>query len=54
MDPTVAGFYSVICAALAALAPYFGRLWVRVVCGAIVGLGAAFLLPMVRAMVLGY
>jgi len=54
MDVTVAGFYGVICAVLAALAPVFGKFWVRVVIGTVVGVAAAAFLPMVRDVIAGY
>ena len=48
MDSISMGFYGVICAALAALAPYFGAVWIRIVSGAAVGIGASLLLPAFR------
>ncbi len=49
MEPITAGFYGIICGALAALAPHLGRVWVRLISGAIVGVAASWALPMVRS-----
>lgn len=54
MDVAIAGFYGVICALLAALAPVFRKLWIRVAIGAVVGVAAAAFLPQVREFIAGY
>lgn len=48
MDPVTATYYAAICAALSAGAPRVPTLPVRLVLGALVGLGAAALLPILR------
>jgi len=48
MDFTGVGFYGVICGALAGLAHYLGAVWVRVISGGIVGVAAAWALPLIR------
>lgn len=48
MDPVVLAFYSLVCAVLGAAAPALGRLWVRFVLGAAVGISAAAALPHLR------
>jgi len=49
MDPFVLAFYAVVCAGLGAAGPRLGRLWLRLAIGAVVGLSAAALLPVLRA-----
>jgi len=48
MDPVTVGYYAIICATLGAAAPRMGRLSVRLVLGAVVGLIAAAALPWLR------
>ena len=51
MDGTTAGFYAAICGALAGAAPYLGVFWLRIILGAIVGIGASYALPTIRGMI---
>lgn len=51
MDGTTAGFYAAICGALAGCAPFLGTWWIRIVVGAIVGVGASYILPAIRGMI---
>ncbi|WP_421723010.1 hypothetical protein [Bauldia sp.] len=53
MDITSIGFYGAVCGALAGAAPFLGSIWVRIIIGAVVGIGAAFVLPTIRGMI-GY
>ena len=53
MDITSIGFYGAVCGALAGAAPFLGGLWVRIIIGAVFGVGAAFVLPAIRGM-MGY
>ena len=48
MDPFVLLYYALICAFLGAAAPRLGNRWVRFGIGALVGIGAVTLLPVVR------
>jgi hypothetical protein len=48
IDTLTMGFYAIVCAALAALAPSVGSLVGRIVVGAVVGLAAAALWPLVN------
>jgi len=48
IDTLTMGFYAVVCAALAAAVPVFGSTIVRVVVGAVVGLAAAALWPLIQ------
>ncbi len=48
MDPITLAFYACVCAGLSAAAPSVPRLPIRVAIGAIVGLVAALLLPMIK------
>ncbi|GIT90752.1 hypothetical protein JANAI62_12070 [Jannaschia pagri] len=41
-------FYGIVCTVLAAVVPQGVKLWVRAAIGAIVGIGAAFALPILR------
>jgi len=54
MDPITLGFYAVVCGALSVVAPSFPRLPVRLGIGAVVGLAAASVLPMLKGMMGGY
>lgn len=53
MDPITLGFYAAVCACLSAVAPGFPGLMARLVIGALVGIAAAALLPLLRA-TMGY
>lgn len=54
MDPISLGFYAIICGCLSSFAPdTLGKL-PRFGIGAVVGIGAAALLPMLRGMMGGY
>jgi hypothetical protein len=48
MDPVSATFYAAVCGALTSFAPHFGGLWMRMGVGALVGVGAAAVFPMVH------
>ncbi len=52
-DGTAIAWYAVICGILSALAPSFGGRMVRVSVGAIVGIVAATVLPLLKSMI-GY
>ncbi|WP_371157357.1 hypothetical protein [Jannaschia sp. 2305UL9-9] len=41
-------FYGIVCTVLAAVVPQRLKLWVRSAIGAVVGIGAALLLPILR------
>jgi hypothetical protein len=49
MDPVTLVFYAIICGALALFSPAFPTAIYRLLAGAVVGLGAASLLPFIRA-----
>jgi hypothetical protein len=49
MDPVTITFYAIVCALLGLAGPSLGRPLVRLGIGATVGLGAAALLPGLRA-----
>jgi hypothetical protein len=49
MDPISLGYYAAVCAALGVAGPWLGSLIVRLIIGALVGIGAAALLPQVQA-----
>ena len=51
MDPFTLIYYAAVCACLGFLAPRLGKGSVRFVVGAIVGIAAAAVLPVVRGMV---
>jgi len=51
MDPFVLAFYAVICGALSWAAPNLGGASIRLGVGAVVGIIAAILLPIVRSAV---
>jgi len=48
MDPIAIAFYAVICGCLSAVAPNLGGMPIRLAIGAIVGVIAALVLPMVK------
>lgn len=48
MDMTALIFYACICAVLSFFAPQMGRPWKRLAIGAVVGVAAAALLPVLR------
>lgn len=50
IDATAIAWYAVICGVLSALAPSFGGRLARIIVGGIVGIVAATVLPMVRAL----
>jgi hypothetical protein len=50
MDPVSLGYYAAICGVLGIASPWLGALPVRLVVGALVGVGAAALLPQVQAL----
>ncbi|MGV6811273.1 MAG: hypothetical protein ACWA47_03430 [Brevirhabdus sp.] len=50
MDPIAIAFYAVICGCLSAVAPNLGGMPVRLTIGAVVGVIAALVLPMVKGM----
>ncbi|SOE08459.1 hypothetical protein SAMN05877838_0179 [Hoeflea halophila] len=50
IDATAVAWYAVICGVLSALAPSFGGRLVRVMIGAVVGIVAATVLPVIRGM----
>lgn len=54
MDPFVLIYYGVICAGLGWAAPWVGRWPVRLAAGAVTGVIAGWLLPMIRVAVMGY
>jgi len=53
IDSTAIVWYAAICGALAALAPSVGGRTTRIVVGAIVGIAAATILPLLKSM-MGY
>lgn len=48
MDPVALIFYAIICGVLSLFAPQLGRAPQRLIIGAIVGIAAAAVLPLVR------
>ncbi len=50
MDPVTLAFYATVCGCLSAVSPKMPRLPVRLVIGALVGLAAASVLPLVKDM----
>ena len=54
MDPISIAFYAVVCGCLSAASPVVPSLPVRLGIGAVVGIVAAFLLPIVRGAMTGY
>ena len=50
MDPITLAFYAVVCGCLSAVAPKLPKLPVRLGIGAMVGLVAASVLPMIKGM----
>lgn len=55
MDPIAIAFYAAICGCLSLFAPRFGGMLPRLAVGAVVGIGAAVALPLVKtAMAGGY
>ena len=53
MDLTAIAFYAVICGTLGVAAPNLGSMPIRLAVGAVVGIVAAILLPVLKGMV-GY
>ena len=53
MDPVALGFYAVICGLLSLAAPGLGRPFLRLGVGAVVGILAAAVLPMLKAAIGG-
>lgn len=49
MDVTALAFYALVCALLSLAAPRLGTPFARLAIGALVGIAAAALLPMLRA-----
>ena len=54
MDPIALTFYAVVCGLLSAVAPTMPRLPVRLAIGAVVGILAASLLPVLKGMMQAY
>lgn len=54
MDITALGFYAVVCGVLSFASPRLGRPLSRFAIGAVVGIIAATVLPMLQGMVSGY
>lgn len=54
MDPVTLTYYALICGLLSVAAPYLGNRLVRLAVGVLVGLVAAALLPLARAVMAGY
>lgn len=48
MDPVTLGFYALVCGVLSVLSPGLGPMGTRLIIGAVVGVLAATMLPMVR------
>jgi len=53
MDPVSLAFYALVCALLSLFAPRLGGRAVRLIVGALVGVVAAALLPILRTVLLG-
>lgn len=53
MDILNLGYYALVCALLSVAAPYMGRRWVRLLVGAVVGVTAATLLPLLKTLIAG-
>lgn len=53
MDPVNLLFYAVVCGTLGVASPWLGQPLRRLVVGAVVGVAAAILLPLIKA-ALGY
>jgi hypothetical protein len=51
MDPISLAYYAAICGVLGVASPWMGSLPVRLIVGALVGIGAAALLPQVQALI---
>ena len=49
MDPLSISFYAVVCGGLSAVAPVLGGILPRLLLGAVVGVVAAIVLPIVQA-----
>ena len=54
MEPISIVFYALVCGLLSLFAPNLGGAVPRMAVGAIVGVGAAILLPVLRGMMGGY
>lgn len=54
MDPLSLVFYAAVCGLLSAVAPNLGGPAPRLAIGAVVGIAAAALLPLLRGMLTGY
>lgn len=53
MDILNLAYYALVCALLSVAAPYLGRRWVRLAVGAVVGVTAATLLPLMKSLIAG-
>lgn len=51
MDPISAAYYASVCGLLGLVSPYLGRLVVRLIVGACVGVAAAGALPFVQGLI---
>lgn len=54
MEPISLVFYAIVCGLLSAFAPNLGGMPVRLAVGAVVGIAAAAVLPVLRGMMGGY
>ena len=54
MDPISIVFYAIVCGLLSLFAPNLGGMVPRLATGAVVGIVAAALLPLLRGMMMGY
>lgn len=52
MDPVTLAFYAVICGVLSVAAPSMGGMMPRLAVGAVVGLAAASILPLIKSILL--
>ena len=50
MDPVTLLFYAIVCGLLGAAGPKLGRLWARLAIGAVIGVTAAAMLPLLRGL----
>jgi len=53
MDPVTVTYYTAVCALLSGLMPQAAPRWTRYMIGALVGLGAAALLPQLKSALTG-
>ena len=54
MEPISLGFYAVVCGVLSAASPRLGGFLPRLLTGAVVGVIAAALLPVIKGIMSGY